>query len=131
MKQEVPAIKACAEEITRMHKLLEAKQQTTLAYISKHYDKKHISWTFSVGDKVWLNSKNIKTVQPPKKFDYKYFKLFVVLKPIEKQAYQLDLPKTFWDVYNVFHISLLGPYGTFLEQEEAKPSPTKVDGKEH
>ena len=78
-----------------MRKLLKAKWQTTLAHVSKHYDKKHTPQTFSIRDKVWLNGKNIKTVRPLKKLDYKYFGLFVVLKPIGKQAYRLDLPKTF------------------------------------
>ena len=107
MKQKVPAAKVRTEEVARMHKLLEAKWQTTFAYTSKHYDKKHTPWTFSVGDKVWLNGKNIKTVWPSKKLDYKYFGSFMVLKPIEKQIYQLDLPKTFWKVYNIFYVSFL------------------------
>ena len=42
MKQEVPTARVCMEEVARMHKLLEAKWQTTLTYTSKHYDKKHI-----------------------------------------------------------------------------------------
>ena len=95
MKQKVPATRARAEEVARMRKLLETKWQTTFAYSLKHYDKKHTPWTFSVGDKVWLNGKNIKTVQPSKKLDYKYFGPFVVLKSIKKQAYRLDLPKMF------------------------------------
>ena len=84
MKWEVLAARAHAEEVARIRKLLEAKWQTTLAYALKHYDKKHTPWTFSVGDKIWLNDKNIKTVQPSKKLDYKYFRLFVILKPIGK-----------------------------------------------
>ena len=131
MKQEVSAVRAYAEEVARIHKLLEIKWQTTFAYASKHYNKKHTPRTFSVGDKVWLNDKNIKTVQPSKKLDYKYFRLFVVLKSIRKQAYQLDLSKMFQEVYNMFHVSFFEPYGTPLEQEEAKPPPTEVDGKEH
>ena len=80
---------------------------------------------------MWLYGKNIKIVQSSKKLDYKYFGLFVILKPIEKQAYQLDLPKTFWEVHNIFHVSIFELYRTFPEQEEAKPPPTEVDGKEH
>ena len=70
-------------------------------------------------------------MQPLKKLDYKYFGPFVVLKPIGKQAYQLDLSKIFQRVHNVFHVSFFKPYGTFLEQEEAKPPPIEVEGKEY
>ena len=62
MKQKVPSVRAYAEEVAKIRKLLEAKWQATLAYASKHYDKKHAPRTFSVGDKVWLNGKNIKMV---------------------------------------------------------------------
>ena len=111
--------------------MLEAKWQSTLVYASKHYDKKHIPWTFSIGDKVWLNGKNIKMVQSSKKLDYKYFRPFVIFKLIRKQAYQLDLPKTFWGVYNVFYVFFFEPYRTLLEQEETKPPSTKMDSKKH
>ena len=131
MKREVSAARTHAEEVARMRKLLKAKWQTTLIYASKYYDKKHTLWTFSLKDKVWLNSKNIKTVQLSKKLDYKYFGSFMVLKPIEKQTYWLDLPKTFWRVHNIFHVFFLEPYKTPSEQEEAKPPSTEVDGKEH
>ena len=80
---------------------------------------------------MWLNGKNIKTMQPSKKLNYKYFRLFVLLKSIEKQAYWLDLQKTFWEVNNVFHLSFFEPYRISPEQEETKPPPTKVDGKKH
>ena len=80
----MPAARTHVEEVARMRKLLEAKWQTTFAYTLKYYNKKHTPQTFSVRDKMWLNGKNIKTVQPSKKLDYKYFGLFVVLRPIGK-----------------------------------------------
>ena len=80
---------------------------------------------------MWLNEKNIKIIQSSKKLDYKYFRLFMVLKPIRKQAYQLDLPKTFWGVYNIFHVYFFEPYRISLEQEEVKPPQIEVDGKKH
>ena len=37
----------------------------------------------------------------------------------------------FQEVYKVFHVSFFELYRTPPEQEEAKPPPTEVDGKEH
>ena len=43
-------------------------------------------------DKVWLNSKYIKTKQN-RKLEAKFFRLFRVLHPVGKQAYKLELPR--------------------------------------
>ena len=56
-------------------------------------------------DKVWLNSKYIKTKRNWK-LKAKFFRLFRVLHPVEKQAYKLELPKR-WRIYDVFHVLLL------------------------
>ena len=57
------------------------------------------------GDKIWLNSKYIKTKQN-RKLEAKFFGPFRVLHPVGKQAYKLELPKK-WKIHNVFHVSLL------------------------
>ena len=57
------------------------------------------------GNKVWLNSKYIKT-KHNWKLGVKFFGLFRVIHPVEKQAYKLELPKK-WKIHGVFHVSLL------------------------
>ena len=47
---------------------------------------------YAPGDKVWLNSKYIKTKQN-QKLEAKFFRPFQVLYPMGKQAYKLKLPK--------------------------------------
>ena len=47
---------------------------------------------YTPGDKVWLNSKYIKTKQN-RKLEAKIFGPFRVLHPVSKQAYKLELPK--------------------------------------
>ena len=48
--------------------------------------------SYAPGDKVWLNSKYIKTKQN-RKLETKFFGPFLVLHPVGKQAYKLELPK--------------------------------------
>ena len=60
---------------------------------------------YAPSDKVWLNSKYIKT-KCNQKLEAKFFGPFRVLHPVEKQAYKLELPKE-WKMHNVFHVSLL------------------------
>ena len=61
--------------------------------------------SYAPGDKVWLNSKYIKTKQN-RKLEAKFFGLFQVLYPVGKRAYKFELPKK-WRIHDVFHVSLL------------------------
>ncbi len=65
---------------------------------------------FSVGDKVWLSTKNLATARPSKKLDKKFVGPFTVLDRVGSQAYRLDLPKSMSRIHNVFHVSLLEPH---------------------
>ena len=69
------------------------------------YDKDVKSRSNAFSNKVWLNSKYIKTKQN-RKLKAKLFTLFWVLHLRDKQAYKLELPKK-WRIHNVFHMSLL------------------------
>ena len=57
------------------------------------------------GDKVWLNSKYIKT-KCYQKLEAKFFGPFQILHLVEKQAYKFKLLKL-GKIHDVFHISLL------------------------
>ena len=61
--------------------------------------------SYAPGDKVWLNSKYIKTKRN-RKLEAKFFGPFRVLHPVGKQAYKLELPRK-WKIHDVFHVSLL------------------------
>ena len=61
--------------------------------------------SYAPGENVWLNSKYLKIKQNCK-LETKFFNLFWVLHPINKQAYKLELSKK-WKILDVFHVSLL------------------------
>ena len=69
------------------------------------YDKGVKHRTYASSDKIWLNSKYIKT-KCNQKLEIKFFGPFRVLHPVGKQAYKLELPRK-WRIHDVFHISLL------------------------
>ena len=61
--------------------------------------------SYAPGNKVWLNSKYIKTKQN-RKLEAKFFEPFWLLHPVGKQAYKLEPPKR-WRIHDIFHVSLL------------------------
>ena len=69
------------------------------------YNKDFKPRNYTTGDKVWLNSKFIKTKQN-EKFKTKFFESFQVLNPVDKQAYKFKLSRK-WKIHNVFYVSLL------------------------
>ena len=69
------------------------------------HDKGVKPQSYAPGDKVWLNSKYIKTKRN-RKLEAKFFGPFRVLHPVGKQAYKLELPKK-WRIHDIFHVSLL------------------------
>ena len=49
-------------------------------------------WSYALGEKVWLNSKYIKS-KCNRKLEAKFFGPFRVFHPVGKQVYKLELPK--------------------------------------
>ena len=61
--------------------------------------------SYALYEKVWLNSKYLKSKQN-RKLEAKFLGSFWVLHLVGKQVYKLKLPKK-WRIHDVFHISLL------------------------
>jgi hypothetical protein len=68
---------------------------------------------YAIGQKVWLDARNIQTERPSKKLDQHRLSPFEILAPVphdahSPSAYRLALPPS-WKIHPVFHVSLLRP----------------------
>src|SRR5947199_9294367 len=87
--------------------------------------------SFQVGDKILINTKNIRTRRPFKKLNHRYLELFPIIKLIGTKAVRVGLLKTM-HCYNVFYVSLLEPYRSniFNGRKERLSEPMIIDGDE-
>lgn len=75
-----------------------------------HFDNKVMPQpNFQIGDKVWLDARNLRTARPSHKLDYKRVGPFPILEKINSRAYRLKIPKTM-KIHPVFHVDLLEKY---------------------
>jgi len=86
---------------------------------------------YNVGDLVWLDARNIQTLRPKKKLDWKNLGPFRIRRVVSSYAYELELPDSM-RIHPVFNVSLLRPVaGTPLPgQVQPPPPPVEVDGLE-
>ena len=80
---------------------------------------------YSIGNKVWLSSENIRTTCPTKKLDYKWLGPYTIDQVISRNAYRLKLLASFGQVHPVVSVTLLHPYGDdpITERQERHPPP--------
>ena len=79
--------------------------------MAQFYDiHQHEAPRYSVGDKVWLSSENIRTTRLTKKLDYKWLGPYTINQVISRNVYRLKLPASFGQVHPIFSVTLLCPY---------------------
>ena len=78
----------------------------TKKQIAKQANKYRKDVSFNVGNEVYLNTKNIKSMRPLPKLDYKYIGLYKVKAIVNYVTYTLDLPSSL-SIYPTFYVLLL------------------------
>ena len=71
--------------------------------MARYYDRnRQQAVDYNIGDKVWLEGKDIYTNRPSKKLDDKRYGPFKVTEIIGPNAYKLDLPPSMM-IYPIFN----------------------------
>ncbi|ESK86547.1 reverse transcriptase-rnase h-integrase [Moniliophthora roreri MCA 2997] len=128
-KTMIPSIEARLSELKKLRE--ETYSLMELARRKMEGTTKRTFTPFTVGQKVWLEGKNLNFGYPSKKLAPKRegpFKIETVLGPV---MYKLTLPEQ-WKVHPVFHASLLSPYkrNEVHGRNFLKPPPDLVEGQE-
>jgi hypothetical protein len=99
--------------------------------LTQKTNKNYASVTFNVGDKVWLQAKQIKVHQQSAKLGPKQLGPFEVTEVRSDVDYKLALPPAL-RIHNVFHVDRLSPYkGNEVNgQVPPPPEPVTVEGEE-
>ena len=127
---EHPAAESLVQHLREVHTELRGNLEEARQRYKKNFDRKtKPAPSFKVGDRVWLNRKNINTTRPSLKLDYKRFGPFRITKIVgeSKMAFELELPPQ-WRIHNVFHASLLDPYhaNTIGGRTQPIPQPPEI-----
>ena len=120
------------EGMSQLHKVLKAGiTEAQMSYKEYAYRHRKPDPNWNQGDKVWLIPRNIQTMRPAKKLDYKKLGPFRILAKIGTKAYKLDLPDSM-KVHPTFHVSLLETYqdNPLPSQVKPPPPPIEIDGNE-
>jgi hypothetical protein len=126
--QKGEAIVAKIQQATEWAQVsMAAAQQDQETKTNRH---RSVSPSYKVGDKVWLNLKNIRTDRPSKKLEDRATK-FTITEVVGPYSYRLDLP---YGVHNVFNVDLLRPAASdpfpSQIQTDDQPPPVLVDDEE-
>ena len=118
----------------KMKTLIKNREEALAAHElgrSRMIERRRSTFTpFKLGDKVWLDTRNLKT-NHHKKIGPRREGPFEIIRVIGPVTYQLNLPKT-WKVHNVFHATLLRQYKEteVYGANFPRPTPDLLEGEE-
>ena len=106
-------VESAANFVKRMksaRKEAEAALHKAADDMARYYDRnRQHSVDYQVGDRVWLEGKDIQTDRPSKKLDDKRYGPFMITEVIGPNAYKLDLPASM-KIHPVFNTVKLRPF---------------------
>ena len=97
-------------DLQELHQFLQDRIKHTISQYSEATLNRQVpSPDFKVGDKVWLDSRNIQTKHPSKKLDHSRLGPYLITSKISSHAFRLGLPLDLQQIHPMFHVSLLEP----------------------
>jgi len=99
-------------------------------YYNQHHDP---TPEYQVGDKVYLDTSDIKTTRPSKKLAHRNLGPFPIVRRVGSHAYRLRLPRSLSRLHPVFPVVklMLAPQDQFGRHNKPPPPPEIVDDEEH
>ena len=89
---------------------------------------------YQVGDKVFLNTSDIKTTWPSQKLAHRFLGPYPITTRVGRNAYRLGLPTSMSRLHAVFNVIKLRPAPEDpipARHSEPPPPPDLIDGEEH
>ena len=127
---DTPAAAERVRILTDLRTALTTNLEEARTHQSRYYNIKRKPRTYQVGDRVWLNAKNIRTRRPSRKLDYKQLGPFTITEAVGSGAYRLKLPPSLGALHPVFLVVLLEPYTAPPDGNPPAPPPVEVQGEE-
>ena len=125
----LPTLKDRLSLLTRARDKALAVHEKAKQLMKEQITSKFVPW--KVGDKVWLEGKNLHLHYPTWKLAPKREGPFKIMQVILPLSYHLRLPTT-WKIHDIFHTSLLSTYHKTTEHgpNSINPPPEEIDGEE-
>jgi hypothetical protein len=123
---------ALVQKIQKIQEHLRAEICLAQARQEEYANRKRMpARQYREGQRVWLDARNIRTLRPKKKLDWKNLGPFTITKVVSPYAYQLELPASM-RIHPVFHVNLLRPVAEnpLPGQRQEPPPPVEVEGLE-
>ena len=111
MESKNPTAQEFADEMAKIREEVGSALKKAAEDMKKYYDRnRKESVEYKPGDKVWLEGTNITTDRPSKKLGDMRYGPIIVKRKIGASSYELDIPKSWKKIHNVFNEVLLSPY---------------------
>src|SRR5215212_706513 len=130
--QPQEAAQRTADTLTEIHGHLRLEMQRAQERHQEQADRYRLPAPhFRIGDRVWLDSRNIRTTRPSRKLDYRRLGPYPIEAIISPYAYRLALPRDI-RIHPVQPVSLLEPAhdNPYPGQRIPPPPPVVVEGEQ-
>jgi hypothetical protein len=127
----IPLVDKCLQHLHLLCIDAEATLRLSKQCMQMEKEQRLTPYKFAVGDKVWLQAKQIKVHQQSAKLGPKQLGPFTITEVKSDVDYRLDLPPVL-KIHNVFHVDRLSPYkgNNINGLLPPPPEPVTVDSEE-